>query len=204
LATSDKTRKSRNYATGLWSLSRLRQTNLKVSGVWKERTEWHTLVAFQRNAEILRDYVRKGSKILIQGKIRTDSWDDRETGERKYRTKVIVLELTLLCRLHRPVTSKLADTQRTRTHPFQDMCSMFMESLPARISRSKMAVISRPIRNISRQTLRHVGRFFVSYWRKWEYDSDYGDSTKSETCGHGGTADGSLQFERGESRSPLC
>lgn len=41
------------------------------------------------------------------------------------------------CRLHRPVTSKLADTQMTRTHPFQDMCSMFTESLPARISRSK-------------------------------------------------------------------
>jgi single-strand DNA-binding protein len=78
------------------TLSLATDESFKVNGHWRERTEWHTLVAFQRNAEILREYVRKGSKILVQGKLRTESWEDRETKERKYRTKVIVLELTLL------------------------------------------------------------------------------------------------------------
>jgi single-strand DNA-binding protein len=78
------------------SLSLATDESFKLNGVWQERTDWHSLVAFQRNAEIVRDYVQKGSKILVQGKIRTDSWDDQATGERKYRTKVIVLELTLL------------------------------------------------------------------------------------------------------------
>ena len=78
------------------TLSLATDESFKANGNWRERTQWHTLVAFQRNAEILREYVRKGSKILVQGKLRTESWEDRETKERKYRTKVIVLELTLL------------------------------------------------------------------------------------------------------------
>jgi single-strand DNA-binding protein len=65
-------------------------------GNWQDRTEWHYLVAFNRTAEIIRDYVRKGSQILIEGKIQTRSWDDRESGEKKYRTEIFVYDLTLL------------------------------------------------------------------------------------------------------------
>jgi single-strand DNA-binding protein len=65
-------------------------------GDWQERVEWHHLVAFQRTAEIIRDYVRKGSRIFIAGKLRTDSWEDRQTGERKYKKEVVVLEVSLL------------------------------------------------------------------------------------------------------------
>jgi len=65
-------------------------------GGWRERTEWHFLKAFQRNAEIIRDYVRKGSTLYIEGKLLTESWDDRKTGERKYRTKIVVLDVGLL------------------------------------------------------------------------------------------------------------
>src|ERR1019366_9841413 len=54
-------------------------------GEWQERTEWHNLVGYQRTGEILRDYVRKGSLLYIEGTLRTRSWDDRETGQRKYR-----------------------------------------------------------------------------------------------------------------------
>jgi single-strand DNA-binding protein len=61
-----------------------------------ETTEWHNLVAYGRTAEIVRDYVRKGSRIFIEGKLRTRSWDDRETGEKKYRTEVVIRDLTLL------------------------------------------------------------------------------------------------------------
>lgn len=65
-------------------------------GGWQERVEWHNLVAFQRLAEIIRDYVRKGSRLYIEGTLRTESWDDRDTGEHKSRTKVVVLDVGLL------------------------------------------------------------------------------------------------------------
>jgi len=66
------------------------------TGNWTDRTEWHNLVAFQRTAEIVRDYVKKGSKLYIEGKIQTRSWDDKTSGEKKYRTEVLVNELVLL------------------------------------------------------------------------------------------------------------
>ena len=65
-------------------------------GNWQDKTEWHNLVAFNRTAEIVRDYVRKGSQLLIEGKIQTRTWDDRESGQKKYRTEIFVYELTLL------------------------------------------------------------------------------------------------------------
>lgn len=65
-------------------------------GNWQDKTEWHNIIAFGRTAEIVRDYVKKGTKLLIEGKIQTRSWDDKESGLRKYRTEIIVTELTLL------------------------------------------------------------------------------------------------------------
>ncbi len=65
-------------------------------GEWQERTEWHNLVGYQRIGEILRDYVRKGSRIFVEGELRTRSWEDRETGQRKFRTEVVVHEVSLL------------------------------------------------------------------------------------------------------------
>jgi single-strand DNA-binding protein len=66
------------------------------SGNWNDRTEWHNLVAFKRTAEIIRDYVHKGSKLYIEGKIVTRSWDDKETGKKAYRTEIIVNDVSLL------------------------------------------------------------------------------------------------------------
>src|ERR1700690_122355 len=65
-------------------------------GNWQDRTEWHNLVAFTRLAEIVRDYVKKGSKLYVEGKIQTRSWDDKETGAKRYRTEIIVNEISLL------------------------------------------------------------------------------------------------------------
>ena len=69
-------------------------------GEWQERTEWHSLVGYQRVAEILRDYVRKGSQIYIEGALRTRSWDDKETGQTRYRTEIVVFEVSLLSPAH--------------------------------------------------------------------------------------------------------
>jgi single-strand DNA-binding protein len=65
-------------------------------GNWQDRTEWHNLKAFKRTAEIVRDYVKKGSKLWIEGKITTNSWDDKESGQKRYRTEIIVNDLSLL------------------------------------------------------------------------------------------------------------
>ena len=66
------------------------------SGNWVDKTEWHNLVAFQRTAEIVRDYCKKGSQIFVEGKIQTRSWDDKESGQKKYRTEILVNDLSLL------------------------------------------------------------------------------------------------------------
>ncbi|MFL6438243.1 MAG: single-stranded DNA-binding protein [Terriglobales bacterium] len=66
------------------------------SGQWQERTEWHNIVAWQRMAEIIGEYVKKGSKIYIEGRLQTSSWDDKETGQKKYKTEIIANELVLL------------------------------------------------------------------------------------------------------------
>jgi single-strand DNA-binding protein len=66
------------------------------AGEWQDRTEWHNLTAYQRLAEIIRDYVKKGSKLYVEGRIQTRSWDDQASGQKKYRTEIIVNEMVLL------------------------------------------------------------------------------------------------------------
>ena len=65
-------------------------------GNWADKTEWHNLVCFQRTAEIVRDYVKKGTQLFVEGKIQTRSWDDKESGQKKYKTEILVNELSLL------------------------------------------------------------------------------------------------------------
>jgi single-strand DNA-binding protein len=65
-------------------------------GQFTDKTEWHNLVAFQRTAEIVRDYVKKGNKLYIEGRLQTSSWDDKTSGQKKYKTEIIVSDLSLL------------------------------------------------------------------------------------------------------------
>jgi single-strand DNA-binding protein len=66
------------------------------SGDWQDRTQWHNIVAWQRLAEVVGEYVAKGSKLYVEGKIQTSSWGDAQSGERKYRTDIVVRDLVLL------------------------------------------------------------------------------------------------------------
>jgi single-strand DNA-binding protein len=67
-----------------------------AQGNWVDKAEWHNLVCFDKLAGIVQNYVKKGSQILIEGKIQTRSWDDKTSGEKKYRTEILVNDLTLL------------------------------------------------------------------------------------------------------------
>ena len=65
-------------------------------GNWQDHTEWHNLVAFGRTAEVIRDYVKKGSQLYVEGKLQTRSWEDKESGQKKYKTEILVADLTFL------------------------------------------------------------------------------------------------------------
>ncbi len=66
----------------------------RTSGEQQERTEWHNVVCFARLAEIAGEYLRKGSKVYIEGSLRTSSWE--ANGEKKYRTEINARELQML------------------------------------------------------------------------------------------------------------
>lgn len=66
------------------------------NGEFQERTEWHNIVAWQRLAEIVGEHVSKGSKLYVEGKLQTSSWEDSQSGERKYRTEIVARDLVLL------------------------------------------------------------------------------------------------------------
>jgi single-strand DNA-binding protein len=65
-------------------------------GQQQEKTEWHNLAAYGKLAEIIRDYVKKGSKLYVEGRLTTRSWDDKESGKKVYRTEIVVNDLSLL------------------------------------------------------------------------------------------------------------
>jgi len=67
----------------------------KQSGEQKERTEWHNVVAFNRLAEIMGEYLKKGSQVYIEGRLQTDKWQDKE-GKDRYTTKIYANEMQML------------------------------------------------------------------------------------------------------------
>ena len=67
----------------------------KQSGEQKERTEWHKVAMFNRLAEVAAEYLRKGSQVYIEGKLRTRKWQDRD-GNDRWTTEVIADEMQML------------------------------------------------------------------------------------------------------------
>lgn len=67
-----------------------------ASGEWVEKTEWHSITLWERLAELAAQYLTKGSKVYIEGRLQTNSWDDKQTGEKKYRTEIVASDLIFL------------------------------------------------------------------------------------------------------------
>ena len=67
----------------------------KQTGDKQERTEWHRVVCFNRLGEIAGEYVRKGSKLYVEGSLRTRKWQDQQ-GQDRYTTEIIATELQML------------------------------------------------------------------------------------------------------------
>jgi len=67
----------------------------KQTGQAQERTEWHRVVFFNRLAEIAGEYLRKGSKVYIEGSLRTRKWQDQQ-GQERYTTEIVANEMQML------------------------------------------------------------------------------------------------------------
>lgn len=68
----------------------------KASGERQERTEWHNVVFYNRLAEIAGEYLKKGSKVYVEGSLRTRKWQDKNTGADRYTTEIIANEMQML------------------------------------------------------------------------------------------------------------
>src|SRR5215471_2955405 len=66
------------------------------SGKFQDRTEWHNVVVWRRLAEIVGEFVSKGSQLYIEGKLQTTSWEDRQSAAKKHRTEIVADDLVLL------------------------------------------------------------------------------------------------------------
>jgi single-strand DNA-binding protein len=65
-------------------------------GESREETEWFNVECWDKLAEIANQYLQKGRQVFIEGRLRTESWEDKNTGEKKYRTKVVAQEMQML------------------------------------------------------------------------------------------------------------
>jgi len=66
----------------------------KVGDKYEDQTEWHRVTAFGKLAEVIRDYVKRGSKLYVEGRLHTESWDDN--GTTRWSTGIIAKEVCLL------------------------------------------------------------------------------------------------------------
>jgi single-strand DNA-binding protein len=68
----------------------------RESGDQQERTEWHNVAMFGRLAEIAAEYLRKGSQVYVEGRLRTRKWQDKTSGQDRYTTEIIADEMQML------------------------------------------------------------------------------------------------------------
>jgi len=79
-----------------FSLATSRTWNNASSGERQEATEWHNIVAWRKLAEQCNEYLAKGRLVMIEGRLETRSWDDRDTGKKMYRTEIVADTMVML------------------------------------------------------------------------------------------------------------
>jgi len=95
------------------------ETYTDKAGVKKELTEWHNIEAWNYNSDTISNYVRKGTHIVVRGKIKTESYEDKEVAGRKiYRTKIVMDNVLFLPGNKKP-NGQNDQTQQQPTYPQQ-------------------------------------------------------------------------------------
>jgi single-strand DNA-binding protein len=89
----------------------------KQTGERQERTEWHNLVFYSPLAEIAGEYLRKGSQIYVEGRLQTRKWQDKNSGQDRYTTEIIVNDMQMLSgRGGGSASLEPRETPRTASH----------------------------------------------------------------------------------------
>ena len=68
----------------------------KNTGEEQQKTEWHRVVFFRRMAEVVGQYLKKGSSVYIEGQLQTNSYEDKNTGEKKFSTQIVARDMQML------------------------------------------------------------------------------------------------------------
>jgi single-strand DNA-binding protein len=85
-------------------------------GEKKEYTEWHRCVAFNKAADVVSNYLKKGSLVLVEGSLRTNKWEDKE-GNKRSQVEVVVGRLTMLGSRHDSAQDGSTDSGNTSARP---------------------------------------------------------------------------------------
>lgn len=130
-----------SYVVNL-SLATTEKWKDKQSGDKQERTEWHRVVFFGRLAEIVNQYVHKGTQLYIEGNLRTRKWTDQKTGTERFSTEIFANDIQLLD------NSKSTDFNRTDRKTSSNGVSSFTKERATKESKENASsVYSLPDRN---------------------------------------------------------
>lgn len=111
------------------SIATSEQWKDKQSGEQKERTEWHKVAMFNRLAEIAAEYLRKGSQVYIEGKLRTRKWQDRD-GNDRWTTEIIADEMQMLGGRGGGGSAPMSSGSGTSSAPPQPPADEFDDDIP--------------------------------------------------------------------------
>ena len=93
-------------------------TSKKNKKTGEEKAQFHNMVAFNKQAELIIQYLKKGSRAYFEGEIETDSWDDKQTGQKRYKTQILVNTLEFL------------DSKTTNVQPTTPQQQQFQQPQP--------------------------------------------------------------------------
>ena len=91
------------------------------SGQQQEKTEWHNIVAWRKLAEVCAQYLKKGSKVYVEGKITTRSWEDKNGGGKKYMTEIVAHEIQFLSAMKNAGTEVAPSDTSSPSPPNDDL-----------------------------------------------------------------------------------
>jgi len=81
--------------TAIATFSVATNSRQKSDGEWVDKTDWHNILAFSKNAEFAGEYLSKGKQVYIEGRLQTSSWEDQQ-GQTKYTTEIVVSDRQLV------------------------------------------------------------------------------------------------------------